>query len=85
MRYTPANLPEGFKAWWKEYPRKVAKGQAIKAWVKNDCEEIATDILKATRKYPFSDEVQYIPHPSTWLNGWRWEDIHEEDSNDSDW
>tara|TARA_Y100000588_G_scaffold380753_1_gene465167 strand:- start:1467 stop:1724 length:258 start_codon:yes stop_codon:yes gene_type:complete len=85
MKYTPANLPKGFKAWWKEYPRKVAKGQAIKAWVRNDCEEIADEILKATRKYPFSDEVQYIPHPATWLNGWRWEDVHEEDSNDSDW
>jgi len=85
MRYTPANLPDGFRAWWKIYPRKVAKGQAIKAWVRHDCEEISDDILKATRKYPFSDEAQYIPHPATWLNGWRWEDSVEEDSNDSDW
>ena len=85
MKYTPGNLPAGFKAWYKIYPRKVSKGQAIKAWVKNDCEEIADEIIQATKKYPFSDEVQYIPHPATFINGWRWEDSFEEDNSDNDW
>ena len=84
MKITPGNLPSGFKSWWAIYPRKVAKGSAVRAWVKNDCEEIAEEIIKATRKYPFSDEVQYIPHGSTWINSWRWMDVNEEESS-GDW
>ncbi len=80
MKITPGNLPSGFKSWWAIYPRKVAKGAAVRAWVKNDCEEIAEEIIKATRKYPFSDEAQYIPHGSTWINSWRWMDVNEEGS-----
>jgi len=78
MKYTPGNLPPGFEAWWKVYPRKVAKGSAVKAWDKNGCEQIAEEIIKATRNYPFSPEAQYIKHPTTFINGWCWEDAFEE-------
>ena len=47
---------------------------------------IAEEIIKATRNYPFSSEIQYIKHPATWLNAWSWEDQHEEQGgNDGDW
>jgi len=85
MKYTPSNLPPGFISWWKIFPKKIGKGQAIRAWVSNDCEPISDEIIAATKKYPFSDEVQYIPYPATFINGWRWEDSFEGDGNDSDW
>ena len=85
MKYTPGNLPTGFKKWWAIYPRKVAKGSAVRAWDKNDCEMIAEEIIKATRGYPFSSEIQYIKHPATWLNAWSWEDQHEEQGGGDDW
>ena len=86
MKYTPtSNLPEGFEAWWKVYPRKVGKGMALRAWLKNDCEAMSADIIKATKKYPFSDDQQYVPHGSTWINSWRFFDEFEGDGNDSDW
>lgn len=70
----PNDLPPGFIKFWAAYPRKVGKGHAAKAWVKNGCEPIADEIIKALKKYPFSEETQFQPHASTWLNGWRWLD-----------
>ena len=74
---------EWFKEFWTAYPRKTGKAQAEKAFAKacrND-----TDI--AAIMYGLSEqcrlkfepmaangEAQYIPYPSTWLNGRRWED-----------
>jgi len=84
-KYSPSNLPPGFTEFWKHYPKKVGKGQAIRAWVANDCEEIWEDIVKATRRYPFSEDKQYIKHPSTWINSWAWEDTFEEEDSGNDW
>ena len=68
MKYSPSKLPPGFIEFWKHYPRKVGKGHAIKAWANNDCETIADLIVSSVRKYAFSEETDYIKHPSTWLN-----------------
>ena len=79
----PTKLPEGFEAFWKAYPRRVAKGAAYKAWVAQNCEPIADQIVKAVKKSSWADEKQYIPHASTWLNGWRWEDEAVENDDNS--
>ena len=79
----PTRLPEGFEAFWKVYPRRVSKGAAYKAWVSQNCEPIAAEIIKAVKKADWADEKQYIPHPSTWLNGWRWEDEAVESSDNN--
>lgn len=76
------SLPEGFQAFWVAYPRKVSKGAAYKAWIKNNCEEISEDIVKAVKRQTFADDQQFIPHAATWLNGWRWMD-ETSNSNDS--
>lgn len=75
---TAADLAERLYA---EYPRKIGKGQAIRA------------ILGALRKRPFEEllsavtefaaavegaDMQYVPHPSTWFNGERWSDDRSE-------
>jgi len=71
---------DGFDDFWKEYPRKIAKHNALKAWFKLKPDETLRGvILKAVARQSASDSWRaengkYIPHPATWLNGHRWED-----------
>ena len=71
---------ESFEIFWKEYPRKIAKQNALKAWLKlNPDSALAGVILDAVRRQKnnpgwLKDGGQFIPHPATWLNGRRWED-----------
>jgi hypothetical protein len=70
-----------FTAFWKAYPRKIAKGHARKAWrgaVRGRRIEPKLIILTAEQ---FRDAVKaarteqrFIPHPATWLNGERYGD-----------
>ncbi len=72
--------PVGFDVFWAAYPRKTAKADALKAWKKLSApKELQAEILAAhERKKRWvqwtKDGGQFIPHPSTWLNGRRWED-----------
>lgn len=67
-----------FERFWTAYPRKVNKPGARKAFEKiNPDETLLETMLKAIEQQKRSaqwQEVQYIPHPATWLNGHRWED-----------
>jgi hypothetical protein len=71
---------EQFGRFWNVYPRKVAKGDAEKAWRKlNPPIETVEKMLKAIESAKASpdwqkDSGQFIPYPATWLNGKRWED-----------
>lgn len=71
-----------FVLFWKEYPKKVGKGSAEKAWVK--MQPPIQVVLEALQKQKNTeqwskDNGQFIPHPSTWLNQRRWEDEVTED------
>lgn len=84
---TDANTPQpprggedGFARFWQAYPRKVGKAAAEKAWkrLKPPPELLETmlaalGVAKTTSGWT-KDGGQFIPHPSTWLNGRRWED-----------
>ena len=65
-----------FETFWKIYPKKTAKENAKKAWLKikpND--ELIAKITKAVKDQKLSErEQQFIPHAATWLNAKRWED-----------
>ncbi len=69
---------ELFPKFWSIYPRRVGKEQARKAWAKLKADDdLLARILKAVEEQKRSEgwkDVQYIPHPATWLNGHRWED-----------
>jgi len=71
---------ELFDRFWTEYPRKVAKQAARKAWSKiKPTQELAETILEAIEHHKLTrqwikDDGQFIPHPSTFLNQRRWED-----------
>lgn len=66
---------EKFVAFWEEYPRKVAKGGAWKAWKGGKCEKVADTIIASLPSHPaLKKDREYIPHPATFLNQRRWED-----------
>ena len=81
----PKDITESFQRFWKAYPRRVAKGQAVRTWVKVGGDEHIEAILKDLRTRAWPAERQFIPHPSTYLSQWRWLDELEEDSNGSNW
>jgi uncharacterized protein YdaU (DUF1376 family) len=62
-----------FDAFWKAYPRKVAKGRAQRAWRTAIKIANAATIIIAVEQFKWP-EPQFIPHPATWLNDRRWED-----------
>lgn len=79
-------MTEDFDIWWKNYPRKINKAPAQKAYEKavKKLKVDPTVLLKGV--LAFSEEVRtknietdYIPHASTWLNQRRWEN-HEPQS-----
>jgi uncharacterized protein YdaU (DUF1376 family) len=76
----PKGTGVGFDAFWAAYPKKKAKGAALKAWAKiKGVHELLPQILESVRQQTGSPEWQkecgrYIPHPATWLNGQGWSD-----------
>ncbi len=74
-------LPAGFSTWWTEYPKKVGKIQALKAWGTLNPDEALQGILldalrrhKATVKAMVEGDRQHILDPERWLKYRRWED-----------
>ena len=67
-----------FETFWSMYPRKIAKGAALKAWLKLTPldQQLAIDALPNHVKHweLKQTEKEYICYPATWLNGWRWMD-----------
>jgi hypothetical protein len=66
-----------FDVFWNAYPRRVGKGHARKAFEKATRLASAHEIIEGAKKFALhvaDREPQYIPHPTTWLNGERWED-----------
>lgn len=66
-----------FDRFWAEYPKKVGKGQAQKAFSKISVP--VETLIEAVQRQRNSvqwqkDGGQYIPNPATWLNQRRWED-----------
>jgi hypothetical protein len=73
----------GFEEFWRHYPRRVAKGEAEKAWpaaVKASGGDpgVVVDGLKIrlhiTELFDPREDGRYIPHPATWLRRKGWED-----------
>lgn len=69
----------GFDDFWQAYPKKRDKAKAQKAFAKAagkvDLETMlqALEVQKQSPDWQ-KDGGQYIPLPTTWLNGCRWED-----------
>ena len=78
---SPSATPDdGFGEFWKAYPKKKKKGDALKAWAKLKAKrETLTLILGAltwqTKTLDWTkDSGQFIPYPATYLNSQSWLD-----------
>ena len=69
-----SSADEAFADFWSTYPRKTAKRKAESAWRSALKRADAQTILAGLRRFQFSSEVQFQPHPATWLNQDRWAD-----------
>jgi hypothetical protein len=79
-----------FARWWKNYPRKVGKDDAWKAWqravrregvTEEAFEQAAGETLDwqmRSRKWR-QDDGQFVPHPTTYLNRGSWKDERGDD------
>ena len=69
-----------FDLFWKAYPKKVAKGDARKAWgqterIRPDLETMLNAITEQMKSDQWrKNEGQFIPYPATWLRQERWDD-----------
>lgn len=68
--------PEGFSRFWAAYPRRVAKGEARKAWtkLKPDAALLETMLKALEWQRKEWDDPRYIPHPATWIRAERYAD-----------
>lgn len=73
-------IESSFATFWKSYPRKVGKGDAQKVWKRiKPSDDLLVDLMASLERQKASpdwlkDSGQFVPHPSKWLNGRRWED-----------
>ncbi|MEM5330361.1 hypothetical protein VSR34_27695 [Paraburkholderia sp. JHI2823] len=73
-------MAERFERFYECYPRKAGRAAAEKAFARlsPDDEQLgailaALAVAKASREW-LKDDGEFIPHPSSWLNGKRWTD-----------
>jgi len=68
---------DNFEGFWKVYPKRKAKGNALKAWLKHkpnidkclstlEWQKKSNDWLK--------NKGQFVPYPASWINGECWND-----------
>jgi hypothetical protein len=64
------NSDDGFDEFWKLYPKRIAKPDAIKAWKKAITKKPADELIALTKAYSESKlpGEPYIPYPASWLN-----------------
>jgi biotin operon repressor len=64
-----------FDSFWENYPKKVDKGAAIRAFRKAIKNEDASVVIAGAKTYgedPNLPEKQFIKNPATWLNAEAW-------------
>ena len=73
-------FPPGFEEFWKAYPKRRAREDAIKAFakLKPDADLLQTMLAAITAQASTENwrknAGEFIPMPATWLNGQRWLD-----------
>ena len=76
---------EWFSRFWAAYPKKRNKARAKQAFFRiKKIEKVFPVMMQALGRQKASadwqkDGGQYIPLPTTWLNGERWEDVEQVD------
>lgn len=73
-----------FAEFYAAYPRKIDPDDARKAYLKAIKVASHDEIMEGLRRYEFSPEKKFRPHPATWLNKQRWRTQADEDSDAGD-
>lgn len=79
---------EKFDVFWRAYPAKKEKKYALKIWEKMKVDDALFEtIMKSLENHKKSRQWtdkngQFIPNPTTWLNGERWNDEVELPGNE---
>jgi|LSQX01.2.fsa_nt_gb hypothetical protein len=83
VNHSKTSAENDFDRFWEAYPKKVGKKNAQSAWkrlkVKPPLFErimSALEIQKQSDQW-LKEKGRFVPNPSTWLNGERWEDSIE--------
>lgn len=83
---------DAFKRFWSIYPRHTNKKKAFDVFVKKCTDEtVLQKMLSAIVEQKETEQwqnIKYIPHATTWLNGERWEDeinISSNENKNNDW
>lgn len=77
---TANGVDERFAEFWKYYPRKTGKGEALKVWQKLKPSDETLHVMLAALAWQkqqdlwVKDAGQFVPYPSTWLARGQWED-----------
>jgi hypothetical protein len=71
------SVDEMFARWWQQYPRKVDKGSARKAFRRVLTKKIATfaELMAGVHRYAMErtgEDPQFTKHGATWLNAESW-------------
>lgn len=69
-----------FEQFWNQYPRRIGKKAAHKAWTaakdRPPLPRIVSALTTAKQSPDWTkDNGKFIPHPATWLNQGRWDDV----------
>lgn len=71
----PDSMDEQFAQFWAAYPRHTDKAKALLAFKRARKHTPLSRIMGGVdRLVAENREPRFIPHPTTWLNGKRWED-----------
>lgn len=74
-------ISSAFDAFWMHYPLKKNKKKAQETWKRKKLDRLADRILEDLKVRPTKDRAWiegYVPLPTTYLNGERWEDEMDE-------
>jgi len=85
--------PTDFERFWREYPKKVGKQDAKRAFTRAkksvDADTMIRAVIAQKKSLQWTrDNGRYIPNPATWLNQGRWDDEIQTKGNTSfgiDW
>lgn len=70
--------PSGFDDFWRSYPRKVARTEAMRAFAQAVQWTPAAEIIRGAMRYAAErrgEDPRYTKHPATWLNKHCWNDL----------
>jgi uncharacterized protein YdaU (DUF1376 family) len=73
-RAVRADNPSGFIEFWAQYPNRIGRGAAVKAFVKARSKADQATIMAGLARYAAKQDDRPWCNPATWLNQERWLD-----------